>query len=372
LAQLPPIGDPPAPGSQHPASPPRPVASLGGRAAPRLYAAGWVLSLAGLAALLAIIAVAAAGWAPDLDLWIRAGLVEGSLVALGAGLGAAALAQSHQRREDGWQDYFGPSPLLVTGVMLALSTAAALPLAGALAWLDIKLASSVDLLVALLVNFACYVVLTQWLAVRTGALTWGDIARPRHLAPDRGELLESFWNAHRPAVAARRLRSAVGDVGLGLGLAIPAMIGSLILAAILVALLNVQDAQTSGDTYQIVTTWDLWIVLFALAVVAPIGEEILFRGFITNAWARSLPRNSALLRGTLLFASVHIINVFDANGLDLTIRLAILAVAVRLPVAWLLGWVYTSRRSIIASVALHGSYNGALVLIAWWVVNRSY
>ena len=369
---MPPVGDPPPPGREHPPTPPRGVASLAGRAAPTLYAAGWILSLAGLAALLILIAAATAGLTKDLGLLVRAGVLEGSLVALTAGLGAAALAQSRQRREDGWQDYSGPSPLLATGVMLALSTAVTLPLAGALAWLDIELASSVDMLLALLVNLACYVIVTHWLAVRTGALTWSDIARPQHLALDRGDLLEAYWKAYRPAAVPRRLRSAIGDLGLGLALAIPAMIGSLILAAILVVLLNLQDAPTSGDSYQIVTTWDLWIVLFALAVVAPIGEEILFRGFITNAWARSLTRSSALLRGTFLFASVHILNnAFDSNSLDLAVRLAILAVAVRLPVAWLLGWIYTSRRSIIASVALHGSYNGALVLVAWWAVNQS-
>jgi membrane protease YdiL (CAAX protease family) len=103
-----------------------------------------------------------------------------------------------------------------------------------------------------------------------------------------------------------------------------------------------------------------------LAVVAPIGEEIFFRGFATNAWARSLKRNDAIVRAAVFFACVHIINLVGGVNADVFTRAAILAVAARIPVAWLLAWVYTRRRSIFASVALHGTYNGLLVLLVWW------
>jgi membrane protease YdiL (CAAX protease family) len=157
---------------------------------------------------------------------------------------------------------------------------------------------------------------------------------------------------------------------MGIGVALPGVVASLLLAGVLITILDLTDAQIGDDSVPIVTDWDIWIVLLATAVIAPIGEEIFFRGFITNAWARSLARREALLRGTFLFAAVHILNYgIDLDQLDLTIRLAILAVTVRLPVAWLLGWIYTSRRSIVASIVLHGTYNGALVAIAWWASN---
>ena len=35
--------------------------------------------------------------------------------------------------------------------------------------------------------------------------------------------------------------------------------------------------------------------------------------------------------------------------------------------AWVLAWIYTRRRSIYASVALHAVYNGSLVLLLWWI-----
>jgi membrane protease YdiL (CAAX protease family) len=317
----------------------------------------------------ALIAAASAGLSSGIDRSIRLAAGETSLIALAAGLWSAAIAQSRQRQADGWEDYFGPSPLLATGLLVALSGAVATPLGEVMDLLGLEMASSVELLLALLVNLACYAGLTHLLGVRTGALTWSDITRPQHLAPTRQDLLSAFWSVARPATT--RLRRTAREIGLGAGLAVPAMIGTLFLAALVMSLLGLRDVQPSGDSYEILTDFDFWIILVSLAVVAPIGEEIFFRGLITNAWARSLARKEALLRATVLFASVHILNnEVDPNALGLTLRLAAMAVVVRLPVAWLLCWTYTSQRSIIASISLHGAYNGGLVLLSWWVYRQ--
>jgi membrane protease YdiL (CAAX protease family) len=366
-----PLAEPSPPSEQHPPASQRPLASLADRAAPQLYAAGWLLSLGGLAALVALIAAASAGLSNGIDRSVRLVAGETSLIALTVGLWAAAIAQSRQRRADGWEDYFGPSPLLATGLLVPLSAAVAMPLGQIMDRFDLEVASSVELLLALLINLACYATLTHWLGVRTGALTWSDVARPQHLAPTRQDLLSALWGAARPATS--RLRRIAREIGLGAGLAVPAMIGTLFLAALVMSLLRLQDVPPSGDSYAIVTDFDFWIILVALAVVAPVGEEIFFRGLIANAWARSLARKQALLRATVLFASVHILNnELDPNALGLTLRLAAMAVVVRLPVSWLLCWAYTSQRSIIASMSLHGVYNGGLVLLTWWAWHQLY
>jgi Predicted metal-dependent membrane protease len=113
--------------------------------------------------------------------------------------------------------------------------------------------------------------------------------------------------------------------------------------------------------------WDPWITLLSAAVVAPIGEEIFFRGFATNAWARSLRRDSALIRAAIFFADIHIVDVAGFDDLSIFVRAAILAFAVRIPVAWALSWIYTRRHSIFASATLHAAYNGSLILLVWWV-----
>ena len=46
-----------------------------------------------------------------------------------------------------------------------------------------------------------------------------------------------------------------------------------------------------------------WI---AGVLVAPLGEEILFRGFATTAWVRGLGRTNGLVLGALFFAFAHV------------------------------------------------------------------
>jgi membrane protease YdiL (CAAX protease family) len=43
---------------------------------------------------------------------------------------------------------------------------------------------------------------------------------------------------------------------------------------------------------------------------------------------------------------------------------AFIGFAVRVPVAFALGWVFLQRRSIIAPIGLHAAFNGLLLLIA--------
>ncbi len=333
-----------------------------------MYAAGWLLSLAGLGILVALIAAGIAGVTRGVELLI-AGIAETACVALTAGLTTAAAAQGSQRRADGWQDYSGPSPFLVTGAWLALTTAASLPLIGLVGYLNLRLATPVQTLLLLLVNVAGYLGLVQLLVVRPGALSWREMARPKHLAPDPNDLPAPVYEGADPIQGARTqsLRALGGDALLGLALSSPFLIATLFLAGILTNLLGMRDVQSSGPIPAHLHGWDLWITLLAAAVVAPIGEEIFFRGFATNAWARSLRRDSALIRAAIFFAAVHIIDVTSFDDLSIFVRAAILAFVVRIPVAWALSWIYTRRHSIFASATLHAAYNGSLVLLVWWV-----
>jgi membrane protease YdiL (CAAX protease family) len=148
------------------------------------------------------------------------------------------------------------------------------------------------------------------------------------------------------------------------------MVGTLLLAAALTTLLGMDRVTYEGPIPASSTT-DVLVSLLAAAILAPIGEEIFFRGFATNAWARSLTRNSAILRAAVFFAGIHVINVDIGGHSDpsILLRAAFLAVVVRLPVAWGLAWVFTRRRSIYASAFLHATYNAGLTLLAWWAIN---
>ena len=102
--------------------------------------------------------------------------------------------------------------------------------------------------------------------------------------------------------------------------------------------------------------------LIAGAIVAPIGEELLFRGFATTAWAKDLGRRRALVQGALFFAVVHVLTIGGATVSE-AFGLAVLGFATRVPVALALGWLFLRRGSIWAPIGLHAAFNGILLVL---------
>ncbi len=280
-----------------------------------------------------------------------------------AGLIAAAVAQAHQRRADGWQDYAGPSPFLVTAAVLSLARALSLPLSWVFAQFPAVAADGAGkLVVEVLISLLLYAGVVYLLVVREGALSWRDMIRPRRLAPDPSDLTRQPGFV-QPG-AARAGGSLPGDIGLGLSLVIPAIVAAGILAATLATLLGLDSESLSPTAPLSLKSDDLLVALLAVAVLVPMGEELFFRGFATNVWARSLGRGRAVLQAGLFFASVHILNVGPGSG-DIVVRTAILMVAARIPVSLALSWLYVRRRSMYASMTLHGGYNAAIILVTW-------
>ena len=106
--------------------------------------------------------------------------------------------------------------------------------------------------------------------------------------------------------------------------------------------------------------------LLSAAVIAPISEEIFFRGYATTAWERGVGRKGAIVRSALFFALVHVLTVGGAT-FDEAVQRAVFAFVIRMPVGVGLAWIFLSRRSLYASIALHAVYNGlplALVFAA--------
>jgi len=341
--------------------------ALAGRAAPRLYAAGWVLTIAGLGVLIGLVAATMAGIELGLPPLVGLALIEATILLVAAGLTAAAAAQALQRRADGWQDYFGPSPFLLTGALILLLSA--VPMRTILAHLGIDIQSASGSLLGLLVYLIGYAAMVHFLVVRPGALSWHDIVRPRHLALGRDDVSIGPFG---PISDEDRLNSTpagerlLKDVAWALLLLIPVIIATTLLLTALMTLLGLtnRDIAPSSPVPAASTLLDRIYALIAVAVVAPIGEEIFFRGFATNAWARSLKRHRAILQAGLFFAFIHVINV-DLGDASTAPRVALVAFGGRIPVSVALAWLYVRRRSIFASGALHSAYNGTLVILSW-------
>jgi membrane protease YdiL (CAAX protease family) len=306
----------------------RPIFTIEGRAAPGLYFAGWILSVVGLG--LIFVAIAASGGGGPATLL----LVAGGLAALSAGLVAAAGSQAIQRRADGVTGYDGPSPFLVFGAALCttLLVSAVVSATGVL-----EADTSVTLVVSLLITTAVDLGMIRLLVVGPGALSWREMGLRR---PAPGALL--------------------GDIGWGVLLGLAALVATATIAAVLVALLGVTP---TGPIPPAKGTLDIGLNLLAAAVIAPFGEEVFFRGFATTAWARRIGPGRAIVRGALFFAIVHVLTLGGATFSE-AVRIAAIAFVARLPVAWLLGWIFVRRDSLWAAIALHATFNGVAIVLA--------
>jgi membrane protease YdiL (CAAX protease family) len=309
----------------------RPGAStftIEGRTAPALYFVGWLATLIGLG----LIAVAIMGGDTPAG---RILLIVG-LVPLSIGLIAAAGSQGIERKARGRLPYRGPSPFLVLAASLPVSVLALVLVSVPLGLLGVPLDGPFAALISVSVQAVVYVGLVRLLVVDTGALDWA-------------------------AMGVGRLdRRAAGEIGGGLVWILPVVLVTGILAAILTRIIAVDPVSPLPPTG---TAVGFALSLAAGVVVAPFGEEILFRAFATTAWARGLGARRGVLVGALVFAFVHVITVSGSSAGD-ALGLAFVAFVGRLPISFALGWLFLRRGSVWASFGLHAGFNATLLILA--------
>ncbi len=300
--------------------------TIEGRAAPGLFVVGWIATILGSVA--TVVGFAAA---PSVA---KAIILVGGLLGLGIGLLAGAGSQAMQRRARG-AAFAGPSPFLafapIVPFALVISNLVAIPLSA----IGVGLETPFAALVVVGVTSLLYLVIVRLLVVDLGALSWQEMGIRR---PDRIALAAFLGGAIY---------------------AVPAIFATTILAVILSGLLPLPPAPlpTGSDALGIVSN------IIAAAIIAPLGEELFFRGFATTAWERGNGPRQALVRGALFFAFVHILGVTGATA-GLAIGSAATAFLVRLPIAFMLGWIFLRRGSLWASIGLHSTFNLVLVLLA--------
>jgi uncharacterized protein len=317
-----------AAGPPEPPGPPRlPLFGLEGRAVPALYLIGWVGSVMGLAVLL--VSFMASGSASSRWLFLA------GLVVLGIGLISAAGSQAIERGRRRDLPYRGPSPVLAFVVAIALTLVGVIVVLAPLSALGLDPASPVATTLSLVLTMLAYVVVVRLLVVGPGALSWAEMG------------------VRRPDAA------AVRELLFGAAFAIPVLVVTLVGSALLGTFLERPPNQlpASGDGA------GLLFNLVSAAVLAPIGEELFFRGFATTAWARALGSAwPAIIRGAVFFALAHVLTLFDASFATGLQRAVFSSIAL-LPIAITLGWLFLTRRSLYAAIGLHGAFNGIQVLL---------
>jgi membrane protease YdiL (CAAX protease family) len=323
------LGDAAAPAD--PAGPARPGAgtfTIEGRSAPGLFVVGWLATVIGLVAI--GVALLAGGSTP------AAILLTVGLAVLSVGLIAGAGAQGIERGTRGDGRYPGPSPFLVFAASVPVSVLAVFIFAIPLTIAGFDVDGPIGRLASVLIQALVYIGLIRLLVVDTGALSWAEMG-------------------------VRRFdRRVLGELATGALWAAPVILATIVVAAVLYQVFPVTPVSPLPPTGELV---GLVINLVAGALIAPIGEELLFRAFATTAWARSIGDRHALVRGALFFAVVHVLTISGASAGE-ALGLAVVGFASRIPVALVLGWLFLQRKSIWAPIGLHATFNAILLITA--------
>jgi membrane protease YdiL (CAAX protease family) len=301
-----------------------------GRHAPGLFVGGWLSTVIG--AMGVIVGLLAGQTLPGILLYvIGLGILLVGLVLLGG-------SQSIERRAAGLA-YAGPSPILVLA-----ANAAGIYFVGAVVGTPLGLLGVFDDpadrpfidLFGVVLQALVVVGILRLLVVGPGALSWAEMG------------IRSSG------------RVAIRDLAWGATFAIPVVV---VTAIAVNALVTVIGQTPESPLPPAGTSVGLAVNLIAGAVIAPLYEELLFRGFATTAWARVVSAGAAIARTSILFALAHVISQ-GGDTFGQALGIAVVAAAGRLPVAFALGWVFIRRRSLWASIGLHAAFNGILIVIA--------
>lgn len=150
-----------------------------------------------------------------------------------------------------------------------------------------------------------------------------------------GEVREALVNAALVAalfVATRAVSVAWGALSRSVGFAVPA--GE-----------RIVDLFGSGPAGLIVS---IAVVVF----VAPVSEELLFRGVVLGGLENRFGRWPAILGSAIAFAALHVTPWLLVSTFALGVAC---------------GWLASARRSLVSAIALHMLYNGSVVAAAFWL-----
>ncbi len=164
-----------------------------------------------------------------------------------------------------------------------------------------------------------------------------DVARAR----GRGSLTSDFG-----------LRARLGDAPFllaGLGLAIVSI-------GMLQPIIELGDIEeTSQDvkrTFDEATGAGLGLLVIAVLVLAPIGEELIFRGVLLRALQRRISSDQAIFASALAFALVHVaLDPGAGFGVPALLLLGLVS-----------GWRAVATGSLSQSIWLHAGFNLLAVL----------
>lgn len=146
---------------------------------------------------------------------------------------------------------------------------------------------------------------------------------------------------------------SVVQLVVGAGLGIVTWFGIGLISAALEAFLQRLGIQLGGqqEVAGLATDVGPLVAIPMVVVLAPIAEELFFRGLVFNAWEREYGTRRAIVGSALLFALAHLIGGTPA------------AVAIVFVLGLVLALVYARTRTLATTIGLHACFNLATLVV---------
>ena len=178
------------------------------------------------------------------------------------------------------------------------------------------------------------------------------------LGPSRQKLASfGLWSEHRQ----RDLRTGLA----ALGATLPVVAAVMVATTLVSTRLGYPSEPLAHEMLKLIDKvdqpWVLAVMVLAAVVLAPVFEEIFFRGLVQTALLDLVslggkPRHwTALLLASVGFTLLHVSTV------------AWQALPGLFCLALVLGWLYERSGSLWPSILLHMGFNAANFALAWWV-----
>ncbi len=163
------------------------------------------------------------------------------------------------------------------------------------------------------------------------------------------------FDALRLRTAEVSWRERIGSAALVVGLLVVVRVGGWIYGLTAQALGWDPPMREVADLTEVFgpTAWGLLLSVALVVVVAPLVEEVVFRGVLQGAFVGRWGRRIGIGAAAGAFALYHFTPW-------LFLPLFVLGVAC--------GWLAETRRSLIPAISLHGAYNVLPVLVAFYLV----
>ena len=167
-------------------------------------------------------------------------------------------------------------------------------------------------------------------------------------------LLVSWFLVFRPGAMAGLPslpgRNATAAITSGVGWGVVAWLGSTGVAAVVVYMLELLGIEPEPQAAErAIAMLDPLLVILAVVILAPIAEEIFFRGVVFNALLRESGRRWAYIGSSALFAVIHV-------SLVALVPIFLLGLA--------LAWIYRRTGNLLAPMAMHATVNAISVALA--------